>query len=73
MFIRRSRKDIQSSCKYANPFAEPRATFILVAQFIGGLPFPASYVPQMTKKFKTEMELGSTLHEHDKLHQDFNT
>lgn len=33
--------DSQSSCRYANPFAEPRAIFILVGQFIVDLSFPA--------------------------------
>lgn len=32
--------DLQSSCRYASPFAEPRAIFNLVAQSITGLPLP---------------------------------
>ena len=37
----KEREILQSSCKYASPFADPKAIFSLVGQSIVGRPFPA--------------------------------
>lgn len=36
--IKTKKKYLQSSCKYANPLAEPIATLILLGQSIAGVP-----------------------------------
>lgn len=39
--MEKAKKGLQSSCKYANPFAAPRAIFSLVGQSMVGRPLPA--------------------------------